>query len=56
MRDSLEDSRLEDEVPIPLRRELRVESKDDGEFLRLGAPGQPHSKCSVSRLADSGDV
>jgi len=56
VRDSLEDSRLEDEVPIPLRRELRVESKDDGEFLRLGAPGQPHSKCSVGRLADSGDV
>ena len=56
VRGSVDESRLDDEALVPLRRELRAGSRDDGEFLRLGAPGQPHSKCSVSRLADSGDV
>jgi len=56
VRDSVDKSRPDDEAFFPLRRELRVGSRDDGEFLRLGAPGQPHSKCSVSRLTDSGEV
>ena len=52
----MDESRPDEDALVPLRRELRVGSRDDGEFLRLGAPGQPHSKCSVSRLADSGEV
>ena len=30
-------------------------SSEDGEFLLLGAPGQPQEECSVSNVVDSGD-
>ena len=34
---------------------FRLGRSDDGEFRRLGAPGQPHEECSVSRVVDSGE-
>ena len=48
---------LEDEALCSLwRRLFKVGSSDEGEFRRLGAPGQPHAECSVNNVVDSGEL
>ena len=47
---------LEEDALLPLRKLDRVGTKLEGELARLGAPGHPHSVCSLNKVADSGDV
>ena len=48
--------RLEEDELFPFRTSSNRGSKDEGEFRRLKAPGQPHWACSVRRVDDSGEV
>ena len=50
-------SMLEDEALLSFwRRLFNVGKSDEGEFRRLGAPGQPQAACSVSKVVDSGEL
>ena len=33
-----------------------ISGSEEGEFWRRGAPGHPQDECSVSNVADSGEV